>query len=293
MKLTREDKIVNVFTGITLSIFTIITIYPLYYAFIYAFNSADDIASNGFIFLFPREITLENFRIIFTEHALIRAFVVSVLRTVIGTVLSVLFTALVSYPLSKKYLLFRKGYLRIGVITMYFSGGLIPFYLLLNSLHLIDTFAVYIIPLLFSFFSAIIMINFFRTIPDSFEEAAKIDGANDLYIFARIYIPLSFPVIATITLFNGVHQWNSWFDSAFYTNSDELITLQFLLFNIINRTKGVQLLSRKLAAGQINMNIIEALKYSTIVILIVPVIMAYPLLQKYFVKGMLVGSIKG
>lgn len=292
LKLSREDKIVNILLFIVMTVVVIITFYPLYYSVVYAFSDANDIAEKGFVYFAPRVFTLDNFKMVFTEKALVNAFLITLSRTVLGTVASVLFTAVVSYPLSKRYLLFRKVYLRIGVITMYFFGGLIPFYLVLKSINLINSFWVYIIPMLFSFFNAIIFINFFSAIPDAIEESAKIDGANDWSIFWQIVIPLSAPVMATMALFNGVTQWNSWFDAAFYTTSENLATLQLVLYNIISQAQGAAMASRFMAAGQTNMNVIDAIKYATMVISIVPIALAYPFLQKYFVQGMMVGSIK-
>ncbi|WMT41781.1 carbohydrate ABC transporter permease [Paenibacillus sp. D2_2] len=204
-----------------------------------------------------------------------------------------MFTALVSYPLSKKYLTFRGFYVRIGVVTMYFFGGIIPTYLLLNALGLIDTFMVYIIPSLYSFFNAILFINFFGSIPDALEESAKIDGANDWRIFRVIFLPLSAPILATVSLFYGVQQWNSWFDAAYYTNSEELATLQLVLYQIISQANGAAIAANYLGAGKQNINIIDSMKYATMVISIIPVAVAYPFLQKFFVQGMLVGSVKG
>jgi len=291
MRATREDKVINLVVGVFMALVLIVTIYPLYYAFIGSFNDADDIAKNGFVYLFPRMFTLDNYRIVFTENTLLRAFAITAARTVAGTLVSVIFTAIVAYPLSRRYLLFRKVYIRIGVITMYFFGGIIPFYLTLRSLHLLDSFLVYIFPMMFSFFNAVIFISFFSGIPDALEESAKLDGANDWRIFWNVVFPLSMPVVATIAMFNGVAQ-NSWFDAAFYTTSGKLDTLQLVLYNIISQAEGAAMASRFLAAGKTNVNIIDAIKYATMVVSIVPISLVYPFLQKYYVKGMMMGSIK-
>lgn len=293
MKKNFEDKGLDLFIAIIMIAVVIVTFYPVYYSIIYSFNDANDIANKGFIYFFPRKWTIQNYIIVLSDKMLLNAFLITVARTLCGTVLSVFFTAVVAYPLSKKHLLFRKVYMRIGVATMYFYGGIIPYYLLLKSIHLTNTFWVYIIPALYSFFNAIIFINFFSEIPDAIEESAKIDGASDWCVFWRIVLPLSAPVIATIALFNGVNQWNSWFDAAYFTNGENLQTLQMLLFSIISQAKGAAIAQKILGAGQYNVDIIQSVKYATIVISIVPVALVYPLLQRFFVQGMMVGSVKG
>jgi putative aldouronate transport system permease protein len=170
-----------VFLFIILSIVIFITVYPLYYSLVFSLNDANDIDKNGFIYFFPRKFTLNNYRIVFIEEGLINAFLLTTVRTIVGTTLGVFFTAMVSYPLSRRNLIGRKIYIRIGIITMYFHGGLIPYYLVLRNLHLLNSFAVYIIPALLGFFNVIIFINFYNSLPDALEEAARIDGANDLY----------------------------------------------------------------------------------------------------------------
>lgn len=293
MKGNTEDKVINLVLFFIMGIVTLVTLYPLYYSFIVSLNDANEIAENGFIYFIPREFTLENFKIVFTESRLANSFLITSARTVVGTTASVLFTAFVAYPLSKKYLALRGLYLRLGVITMYFFGGIIPTYLLLNSLGLIDTFMVYIIPSLYSFFNAILFINFFSSIPDALEESAKIDGANDWRIFRSLFLPLSAPILATVSLFYGVQQWNAWFDAAYYTNSEKLATLQLVLYQIISQSEGAVIAANYLGAGKQNVNIIDSMKYATMVVSILPVAIAYPFLQKYFVQGMMVGSVKG
>lgn len=292
MSAKTEDKVVDIVVTVLMIAVILLSFYPLYYAVVNAFNNPADIAENGSVYWFPRDFTWDNFKLVFTEKSLLHAFGVTVVRTVVGTVITVLFTAIVTYPLSRKYLVGRKIYLRIGVVTMYFSGGVIPMFLVLSSLHLVDTFWVYIFPAMFSFFNAIIFINFFNSIPSALEEAAKIDGANDWQVFWRIMFPLSKPILATIALFVGVNQWNSWFDTAYYTFSPNLATLQQILYSIISQTEGAVMAARYLGASNINLNTIDAIKYATMVVSIVPIACIYPFLQKYFVQGMMVGSVK-
>lgn len=292
MNAKTEDRLVNTIVTIIMCSVIVVSFYPLYYAAINALNDAGDIQKNGFIYLLPRVFTWDNLKLVFSDKELIHAFGVTVARTIIGTFTSVLFTAIVSYPLSCHNLVGRRIYMRIGTLTMYFNGGLIPTFLVFNSLHLIDSFWVYILPMMFSFFNAIIFINFFRTIPYSLIEAARIDGANDWTIFWKIVFPLSKPVVATIALFNGVNQWNSWFDTAYYTFDKNLKTLQQVLYGIISQTEGAAMAAAKLGASSMNLNTIDAIKYATMLISIIPIAVIYPFLQKHFVSGMMVGSVK-
>lgn len=292
MNAKTEDRLVNTIVTIIMCSVIVVSFYTLYYAAINALNDAGDIQKNGFIYLLPRVFTWDNLKLVFSDKELIHAFGVTVARTIIGTFTSVLFTAIVSYPLSCPNLVGRRIYMRIGTLTMYFNGGLIPTFLVFNSLHLIDSFWVYILPMMFSFFNAIIFINFFRTIPYSLIEAARIDGANDWTIFWKIVFPLSKPVVATIALFNGVNQWNSWFDTAYYTFDKNLKTLQQVLYGIISQTEGAAMAAAKLGASSMNLNTIDAIKYATMLISIIPIAVIYPFLQKHFVSGMMVGSVK-
>jgi putative aldouronate transport system permease protein len=272
-----------------------IAIYPFYYTLVFSLNEGIDTDKNGHCYFWPRAITLQNYKVVFAEDSLFSAFVVTTARTLIGTSLSVFFTAMVAYPISRKHLRFRKIYLRIWVVTMYFGGGLIPFYLVLNTLGLIDKFAVYIFPLLFNAFNGIVFVNFFRQIPDSIEESAHIDGANDFYIFLKIIIPLSAPVIATITLFNGVGHWNSWFDSAFFTSNPKLQTLQCILWKIVQQSKATQILAKFLKTEtdtSVSSTTVKSIQFATMFVSILPITLIYPFLQKYFVKGFMLGAVK-
>ena len=290
LKRTVEDIFVDMFVYLVAIITIIVTLYPVWYSIIMSFNESYD-ARLGGIYFFPRVFTLRNYYAIFNDYRLIQAFFITVMRTIVGTLSSVLVTSLFAYGLSKKHIQFRKFYMVFGIITMFFNGGLIPTFLLYNNLRLFNTFWVYIFPSLISFFNAILFINFYKTIPDSIEEAARIDGANNYYIFFRIIIPLSTPVFATITLFNGVYHWNDWFVPAYFVQSQELKTLQTLLMEIINRGVGELMLTERFGTRRESVTL-ESLRYATMVVVMVPITLIYPFLQKYFVKGMMMGSIK-
>lgn len=276
-------------------LFTVAVFYPFYQCIVLSFNDGKDAVSGG-IYFWPRKPTIYNYIFVFSDSSIAKSALVSVLRTVIGVVSTLTVTSAYAYAVSKKRILFRKFYIMAGVITMYFSGGLIPFYLLIRDLHLFDNFWVYILPSLFGMYNAVIFINFFSQLPESLEESAKIDGANDLYIFLRIIFPVSTPIYATIALFVGVGHWNSWFDTMMYTKADSLNTLAHTLTKMINSQQFTEMISKdktsavsSMASGMTT----TSLMLATMVITTFPIIVIYPFFQKYFVKGIMIGSIKG
>ena len=264
-------------------------LYPFYYSLVQSFNDGYDSRIGG-VYWFPRKFTLLNYQTVFADHKIITAFIVTILRTVAGTVTSLLFTAIFAYGLSKK-ILFRRFYSLIGVITMYFFGGLIPYYMLLRSLGLLDTFLVYIIPSLCSFYNTLLLMANYRAIPAAVEESALLDGAKPLTIFFRIIMPLSTPIIATIALFNGVWHWNDWYTTAIFTRSDSLATLPSLLRELINQTQAQVENASHFGTDRLAVTL-EAVRYATMMVAVIPITVSYPFLQRYFVKGLLVGSVK-
>lgn len=267
-------------------------LYPVWYTVAISFNASDDTLRGG-VYFFPRVFSLESYKTVFQDKSIVSAFMVTILRTVTGTLVSVFFTAMVGYALSKKHIMGNKIYMIIGTITMFFSGGLIPTFIMYKSIHLYDNFLVYIIPSMFNFYNMIIFMSFFRELPAGLEESAKLDGANDLKIFVRIIIPLSMPVIATIALFNGVWQWNDYFTGVMYINSSDLHPIQTFLYRIIasaSASKAVVSAPAGFAAQQVSS---QSVRLATMVVTTLPIVCVYPFLQRYFVKGMLVGSIKG
>ncbi|WP_373229244.1 carbohydrate ABC transporter permease [Cohnella sp.] len=286
---TLPERLFDTINIVLMALLAFVTIYPFYNILINSFNDPIDAARGGITF-WPRVLSIENYKMVFRDDSISNAFVVTVARTVIGTAAAVLFTGAFAYGISKPNLLWRKLIILLAVITLYFSGGLIPSYLLIAKyLHLKNNFLAYILPNLFNPFNAIIMVTFFRGIPKEMEESAKIDGANDLRIFFRLILPVSKPVLATIALYNGVFHWNSWFDAMLY-GGQHLKTLQQILIQIINSNSNVSI-----AAGNLGFRAVtaESVKLATMVITTLPIVFTYPFLQKYFVKGILIGSVKG
>lgn len=291
----RGDAIFNAFNIAFMTFVVIACAYPLYYCIIISFNVGAD-AMKGHIYFWPRMFTLQNYKIALTDSGILDAYFITIARTVVGTATCVFFNAVVAYPLVKKELRFRRIYVTLGIITMFFSGGLIPNYLLMRQLHLVDSFLVYIIPNLTNFFTILLCMAFFREIPASMIESAKIDGANEFRIFIQIILPVSTAVLATIALFAGVAQWNSWYDAYVYTNKSSLQTMTLILMHMINQNLAVQILKARgflTASSDSHTTTAESLRIATMLITIVPVMCVYPFLQKYFAKGILVGSIKG
>ncbi len=269
-----------------------VTLYPIWYVLVNSFNDGKDAMTGGLIYWIPRKFSLENYEIVFSNAGIMTAMGITVAKTLIGTVIHVFFTAMVAYALSRRELMFRKLYMVMGTVTLFFSAPLIPNYLWLRDLGLLDTFGVYIYPAMFSFFDLIIFLTFFREIPDGLEEAAKIDGANDFSIFVRIVLPVSLPVVATIALFHGVWQWNDYFVGVLYTNTDYLQPIQTFLYRVIAQSSSNQIVGA--TGGAINRTVTsQSIKLATMVITTVPIIVAYPFLQRYFVKGLMIGSLKG
>jgi putative aldouronate transport system permease protein len=269
-----------------------VTLYPVWYTVVLSFNDSMD-ALRGGIYWVPRKFSLQSYRTVFLDNSILKAFNVTIWRTLIGTVVSVFFTSMVAYAFSKKHIMGNRLYLITGTITMFFGGGIIPYFILLRSIGLYDTFPVYIIPAMFSFWNCIIFMSFFRELPPGLEESAKLDGANDFIIFVRIIFPLSMPVLATIALFNGVYHWNDYFAGVMYINNPDLQPIQTFLYRIIasvSVNRGTIDMPAGISAQQVSS---QSVKLATMVVTTGPIICIYPFLQRYFVKGVMIGSIKG
>jgi putative aldouronate transport system permease protein len=285
---SASERAFDAFNVLLMAVVAVCTLYPFYYIVINSLNDPIDAARGG-IFAWPRAFSTAGYQMLLRDPTLVRALVVTVARTLTGTLASVFFTGAFAYGVSKKELVGRPIILGMMMITLYFSGGMIPNYILIRDLGLKGNFLVYILPLLFNAFNVIIMMSFFRTIPNELEESAKIDGAGSLRTFFRIIVPVSTPVLATIALYNGVAQWNSWYDAMLF-GGRELPTLQLLLVNTIQANSNANSLAAQTGLKTVTN---ESLKLATMVLTTIPIVCSYPFLQRYFVKGMMIGSIKG
>jgi len=275
----------------------IVTIYPFVNMIAVSFNNAND-AIRGGIYLWPRVWTLDNYKYIFGESDIYHATLISALRTVIGTVVSVFCTAMLAYTVSRQEFVLRKFVTMFFVFTMYFSGGLIPGYLLIRDLGLIGSFWVYIIPGVIGVFNMIVIRSFIEGLPEGILESARIDGAGEFTTFIRVVVPLTIPAMATVSLFVAVGQWNSWFDVFLYNSSNkELSTLQYELMKILqtSTTSATSSASDAYQSAESNATAVTptSIRATMTIIASVPILMVYPFLQKYFVQGMTIGGVKG
>lgn len=292
MRSSQGEKTFNLLNYVFFILFSMAMIYPFWYSVVISLNNGMD-SMRGGIYLWPRIWTLENYKVVLTDSGLAASYLVTISRTLLGTALSTFITGLFAYALSKKWLVGRKIFLHFAIATMFFSGGMIPTYILYKNLHLTDSFMVYIIPCLISVWNMIIMKTFFEGLPESIEESAKIDGYNDLSIFVKIVIPISTPVLAAIALFNGVWHWNQWFDSYIYINNERLKTTQVILLSVINQSGATDITNAanrvRFGANSITPKAVQA---ATMIVTVLPILFIYPFLQKYFVSGIMLGSVK-
>lgn len=282
------DRMFDIVNTVLILIITIIILVPLLNVVASSFAESRALAEGNFIF-FPEKWSLDNYRAVFKDTSIWKAFGISVAKTLIGVVTHVFFCAMVAYALSKRNLRGRKLCTVMGVITMFFSGGMIPTYLLMKQLGLLNSFWVYILPQLFSYYDVVILMNFFRQVPSSLEEAAKIDGAGVWRTFLTIAMPLSKPALATIALFNGVFQWNDFMTAKLYMTDKNLYPVQMKLYEIIVQQQAQSMNS----IGNVALSTTsKGIQLATIVVTTVPIIIIYPLLQKHFVSGMMLGAVK-
>lgn len=295
MKPTRGERLFYVFNNLFLLMIGFLAAFPFWNIFVVSFNDGRD-AMRGSIYFWPRKFSLEAYGAIFNESNLVHATYISISRTLLGTLVGLICTAILAYLLSNRDLIFRRAILFFFIFTMYFSGGLIPEFMLIKNLHLYNNFLVYIIPSAISVWNVMVMRQFFEDLPASLAESARIDGASELRTLRSIILPMSTPVLATIALMIGVQQWTTWFDTYMFTSgSQDLATLQGVLVKILMETQ-IQSTDPAQAARMEQAGTVltpEVIKMATITITTVPIILIYPFLQRYFVGGLTVGAVKG
>lgn len=292
LKSSAMDKVFVACNTIFLVLFVIITLYPVLNTVALSFNDGID-AVRGGIHLWPRIFTLSNYKTVLNQQNIITGAVVSVARTVLGTIFSLATNALLAYVISRKRFLFRSQLSLFWVITMYVNGGMIPTLILYRNLNLTNSFWVYVIPGMISAFNVLVLRTFMEGLPSALEESAMIDGANDFTIFTRIISPLCKPVYATVALFVAVGQWNSWFDAMLYNRMNtQYTTLQYELMKLLSsvmQQSGSATTGGNTAAAAVTPVTVRA---AATVVTMLPIIMLYPFLQRYFVSGMTIGSVK-
>lgn len=291
LRRSREDYIMDTIIYITVAVVFFACAYPFFFSVVLSFNNGLDAARGG-IYFWPRKWTMENYQNFFSDDVWIKGIGLSAVRTLIGTVITTLFTALVAYGLSFRHLKLRKLYIAIIVFCMYFNGGLIPYYMVLKQLSLLNNFLVYIIPQALNLFYVIVAISFFQQIPQELYESAKLDGAGELRTMTSIIFPLSLPLLATIAIFSGVAHWSAWFDSAFFVQDSKLRTLGYLLVDVINKSTSNSMSAGSSAQATSSVTPL-AIQATAMVIAVAPIMAIYPFMQRYFITGLTVGSVKG
>lgn len=292
IKPTTGDKVFTFFNTIIMVLFVIITLYPVLNTLAVAFNDGTD-ALRGGIHIWPRLWTTNNFATVLEKENLLTGAKISVARTVIGTLLSLFLNAVLAFIISRKEFIFRRSLSMFWVITMYVNGGLIPVFLLYKALGLTNSFWVYVIPGAISCYNMLVIRTYMtNSIPNSLVESAQIDGAGYTTIFVKIISPLCKPVYATVALFCAVGQWNSWFDAMLYNRmSDKYTTLQYELMKLLSSVtnQGTSAEAMKNAAGAVTPTSVRA---AATILTMLPIVCLYPFLQKYFVQGLTLGSVK-
>ena len=294
-KITRTpgEWVLDIVKVVFLAFVVVVTVYPFWNIFIISINDATDAIRGGLYFL-PRKLSLSSYAEILGRSTFLASIKVSVGRTLIGTPIAVLVTAMLAYPLSRKDLVGRKFWNLLFVFTMYFGGGLVPYYMVLKGIHMLNTFWVFIFPMMMSVYNMILIRSYIESMPDSLFEAAKIDGANDLVVFVKMVIPLSKPILMTVALFVAINQWNSWFDAYLYTSDQALKPMQSILVEILNQYQTGASTSQAMSNAKAGVTVTpDSIRMAATMVATLPIIMVYHFVQKYFVKGIMLGDLKG
>ena len=295
-----SDYVIDIVTVVVIVLVFVLTLYPFLNSLAISLNDADNTTLGG-ITIYPRIFTTKNYEQIFSNPTIWKAYGVTIARTVIGTVGGLLVTGALAFALSRPGLVFKKFYTMIFLIPMYFGGGLMPSYFLNVKLGLYGNFLVYIIPSLVNLWNMILMRSYFSSLPEALEESARIDGANYFTIFWKIYWPISTPIIATIALYFGVQHWNDWFTASLYmTTAPDLRPMQNVLMTVINESRAAEMIASTSGGASVAGDALKGQKtntrsitMATMIVTILPIIVIYPFLQRYFIKGIMIGSVKG
>lgn len=297
IKRSIGEKIFDSTNVIVLLIFCVITLYPFWYVLINSLNEGTD-ATLGGLWLWPRKFTLDNYIYVLNNAQLKLAYLITILRTVLGAAICLLITGIAAYAISKRNLIGRSFILGFFILPMFIGGTVVSNYIIIAKLHLLNKFLVYIIPGAFSFFFMIVIRTFIYGLPPSLEESAKIDGAGYFVIFFKIILPLCRPVVATLLLFSGVGYWLDFNTNLLYVSNNKLMTLQYLLY-MVTRANQMSVLQEQMALSTGNIAALkaptvtpEAIKMTILMVITLPILCIYPFLQKYFINGMMIGAIK-
>jgi putative aldouronate transport system permease protein len=301
-KLEPGEIVFNSLNYTLFALFMLICIYPFYYIFIYSLSNPKEV-SKGLMWILPKAPTLLNYEQMFKVDGMLNALLISVSRTVLGTVLAILATGLFAFVITKPNLPFRKFFYRATIVSMYLNAGIIPWYITMMNYGLKNNFLLYIIPGIINAFYLVLIKTYMESIPTSLEESALMDGAGIFTIYFKIYFPVCMPVFAAVAVYSAAGQWNSWYDNFMLVNNASLDTLQYKLLSVLTRADVlVQQIKSGTGLGQtVDPELLQrsqsvtptGLKMTMTMIVTVPILLVYPFLQRYFVKGILIGAVKG
>lgn len=297
-KVSFGDRLISVLTYIIYSIFAFVCAYPFYYIFINTI-SANNLSERGKIIFLPREIHFTNYQQVMKISGLFQALKVSLARTIIGTFVTVIVAAFLGYMFTRETMWHRKLWFRMVAATMYFNAGIIPWFITMKNLGLTNNFWVYIFPVAVQPFYIILCKTFVESVPKELQDAAEIDGAGTLRIFFQIIIPVIKPILATVAIFAAVAQWNSFQDTLLLVTDDKLYTLQYTLYNYINQASSLKSLVNNstsmeaLAASLAHASTATSIRMTVTIVVVTPIILVYPIFQRFFTKGIMIGAVKG
>lgn len=298
IKVSAGDRTVEIVCYIVFSIAAFLCLYPFYYIVINTI-SANDLSAKGDILFWPQGIHFKNYLSAFRIDGLLRAFQISLMRTVIGTALTVFASAFLGFMFTQEKMWLRKFWYRLIVATMYFNAGIIPWFLVMKTMHLTNNFWGYILPAIVSPFNLILTKTFVESVPKELQEAAEMDGAGVLTVFFKIIIPVIKPIMATVAIFSAVSQWNAFQDTLLLMTDTKLYPLQFVLYQYLNQASSLASLAQSntstssLAAAAATTQTTTSVRMTITVIVVLPIMLVYPIFQKYFVKGIMIGAVKG
>ncbi|WP_026517190.1 carbohydrate ABC transporter permease [Butyrivibrio sp. MC2021] len=298
IKVSAGDRTMEIICYIIFSIAAFLCLYPFYYILINTI-SANDISARGDVLFWPKQIHFHNYVSAFRIDGLLQAFKISLLRTSLGTALTVFASAFLGFMFTQEKMWLRKLWYRLIVATMYFNAGIIPWFLVMKQMHLTNNFWGYILPAVVSPFNLILTKTFVESVPKELQEAAEIDGAGILTIFFRIIIPVIKPIMATVAIFSAVSQWNAFQDTLLLMTDTKLYPLQFVLYQYLNQASSLASLAQSnsstqsLAAAAATTQTTTSVRMTITVIVVLPIMLVYPIFQKYFVKGIMIGAVKG
>lgn len=297
-KISLGDRLISVLTYIVYSLFAFVCAYPFYYIFINTI-SANNLSERGKILFWPQEVHFTNYQNVMKISGLFQALKVSLARTVIGTIITVIVAAFLGYMFTRETMWHRKLWFRMVAATMYFNAGIIPWFITMKNLGLTNNFWVYIFPAAVQPFYIILCKTFVESVPKELQDAAEIDGAGTLRVFFQIIIPVIKPILATVAIFAAVAQWNSFQDTLLLVTDDKLYTLQYTLYNYINQASSLKALVNNstsmeaMAASLAHASTATSIRMTVTIVVVTPIILVYPIFQRFFTKGIMIGAVKG